>query len=137
VTRWARRLSGGTELVLGLTGIARSSGSASGQTSQPDAVIVGDSLTGSNATYIRSALAENGLPDVQVEGMSGRRIAVSVELRGSRDSGIERIRSLMTGLRTSTELYVRDITALLGDLPGPRAPRAGTQTTARIGSPLD
>jgi lysophospholipase L1-like esterase len=226
---------------VGLIGLAVSNGPARGQTTQPDAVIVGDSLTGGNATYIRSFLQSNGLPGVRVEGLSGRRIAVSFESRGSRDSGIERIRSLqaqgvrprlwvvqlgtndlysitqcrcpdpvafagalidqlraqigpatptawvtvmnradfgvtntfnealrrraaadpsfrvidwaalslmrpewfadavhqnLDGLRPFAEMYGRDITALLADLPGPPRPRTGTQTAVRIGAPL-
>ncbi len=60
---------------------------------QPDVVIVGDSLTGGNSSYITPTLQAAGL-NAQVEGLSARRIAVSFEFLGYRDSGIERIRSL-------------------------------------------
>ena len=56
-------------------------------------VIVGDSLTGGNASYIAPALRSAGL-DARVEGLSARRIAVSFQFKGYRDSGIERIRRL-------------------------------------------
>lgn len=60
---------------------------------RPQAVIVGDSLTGGNASYIVPTLRSAGL-DVRVEGLSARRIAVSFHSGGYRDSGIARIRSL-------------------------------------------
>ncbi len=64
-----------------------------GRPGQPDVVIVGDSLTGGNSSYITPVLRSAGL-DARVEGLSARRIAVSLNLLGYRDSGIERIRSL-------------------------------------------
>ena len=67
-----------------------------GRPGQPDAVIVGDSLTGGNTSYIVPTLRRAGL-DVRVEGLSGRKIAVSFQSRGYLDSGIERIRSLRAG----------------------------------------
>ncbi|MDG2233942.1 MAG: hypothetical protein P8L16_08955, partial [Ilumatobacter sp.] len=60
---------------------------------QPDAVIVGDSLTGGNVDYIRPTLRNAGL-NVRVEGLSARRIAVSFNFLGRRDSGVARVRSL-------------------------------------------
>jgi len=66
-----------------------------GRPGQPEVVIVGDSLTGGNESYIVPTLRNAGL-DARVEGLSARRIAVSINLRGYRDSGIERIRSLRT-----------------------------------------
>jgi hypothetical protein len=68
-------------------------GPVEGQPAQPDVVIVGDSLTGGNASYIRPRLHSAGL-DARVEGLSSRRIAVPVRFLGYRDSGIDRIRSL-------------------------------------------
>jgi lysophospholipase L1-like esterase len=56
-------------------------------------VIVGDSLTGGNSSYIVPTLRSAGL-DARVEGLSSRRIAVSFNSLGYRDSGIERVRSL-------------------------------------------
>ncbi len=214
---------------------------ANGQTPQPDAVIVGDSLTGGNATYIENSLRSNGLSDVRVEGLSGRKIAVSFQGSGFVDSGIARIRSLrdrgvrpglwvielgtndlysvkrcecrdpvafagelidrlrreidpttptawvtvmnradygvtnsfnealrrraavdpyfrlidwatlsmmepgwfkdevhpnLAGLGAFSDMYVRDISALLADPPGPPPPRTGMQTAVRLGSPL-
>lgn len=67
---------------------------ARGQSAQPTAVIVGDSLTGGNAGYIRLRLAEAGHGAARVEGLGSRRIAVSYFFHGYRDSGIERIRRL-------------------------------------------
>ncbi len=64
-----------------------------GRPGQPEVVIVGDSLTGGNSSYITPALRSAGL-DARVEGLSARRIAVSYNFLGYRDSGIERIRSL-------------------------------------------
>lgn|GEM_PF-1822683 len=58
------------------------------------AVIVGDSLTGGNASLIRARLADAGVGDVRIEGLSARRIAVSFDFQGRRDSGIERTRTL-------------------------------------------
>ncbi|HUS44043.1 MAG TPA: GDSL-type esterase/lipase family protein [Ilumatobacteraceae bacterium] len=78
---------------LSVGAIATSSGPVEGRPGQPDVVIVGDSLTGGNASYIAPRLRSAGL-DAQVEGLSARRIAVSFEFLGYRDSGIERIRRL-------------------------------------------
>ncbi|MFT7395213.1 MAG: hypothetical protein ACI83Y_002897 [Candidatus Azotimanducaceae bacterium] len=61
---------------------------------RPDVVIVGDSLTGGNVSYIAPTLRAAGI-DAQVEGLSARRIAVSFNFHGLRDSGIARIRSVM------------------------------------------
>lgn len=58
-----------------------------------DAVIIGDSLTGGNVSYLRPTLAASGLR-VRLEGLSARRIAQSFSFRGYRDSGIERVRTL-------------------------------------------
>jgi lysophospholipase L1-like esterase len=66
----------------------------SGDGVQPRAVIVGDSLTGGNTSYIKPVLAAYGLGDVRVEGLSARRIARSYTFDGYRDSGIERVRNL-------------------------------------------
>ena len=60
---------------------------------QANVVIVGDSLTGGNANYIGTTLRNAGL-HVRVEGLSARRIAVSFNFLGRRDSGVERVRSL-------------------------------------------
>lgn len=60
----------------------------------PAAVIVGDSLTGGNDSFIRAKLRTAGLDSVRVEGLSARRISVSFDFRGRRDSGIDRIRTL-------------------------------------------
>jgi lysophospholipase L1-like esterase len=79
---------------LTFAGVSLSVGPAVGQPAQPDAVIVGDSLTGGNASYIRSALQSNGLANVRVEGLSGRKIAETFRIRGVVDSGIARIRTL-------------------------------------------
>lgn len=243
MSSWARRLT--ASVAVGAVGVAALSlpvVPASGQTSQPDAIIVGDSLTGGNAAYIENSLRSNGLSNVRVEGLSGRKIAVSFQSGGYVDSGVARIRSLqdrgirpklwvielgtndlysikrcgcsdpvafagalidrlraqigpaaptawvtvmnradygvtntfnealrrravvdpyfrlidwatlsmmqpdwftdavhqnMAGLRAFSEMYVRDISELLRDLPGPRPPRAGIQTAVRLGSPLD
>jgi lysophospholipase L1-like esterase len=243
MTPWARRLV--ACLALGSIGIAALSASAvpaRGQTPQPDAVIVGDSLTGGNATFIENSLRSNGLSGVRVEGLSGRRIAVSFQAGGYVDSGIARIRALqergvrpklwviqlgtndlfsvkrcgcddpvafagalidrlrreidpttptawvtvmnradygvtntfnealrrraaadpyfrmidwatlsmmqpswftdavhqsMAGLRAFSDLYVRDISALLRDPPGPPPRGTGMQTAVRLGAPLD
>lgn len=242
MTRRTRRFACALAVTVGLIGAAPSGGLVKGQALQPDAVIVGDSLTGGNATYIRSFLQANGLPGVRVEGLSARRIAVSFEFQGFRDSGIERIRSLkaqgvdpqlwvvqlgtndllsvarcqcpdpvafagalidrlraeigpatptawvtvmnrddydvtntfnealrrraaadryfrlidwaglslmqpewfadsvhpnVAGLRPFSEMYVRDISALLSNLPGPPPPRSGTQSAVRIGGRLN
>lgn len=228
-------------LVLAIGASSLSTNPASGQTPQPDAVIVGDSLTGGNATYIRSTLRANGLSNVRVEGLSGRKIAESFRFGGVVDSGIARIRSLRSagvrpqlwvielgtndlysitrcgcpdpvafagalidrlraeigpdtptawvtvmnradygitntfnealrrraaadpyfrlidwaglslmepswfldavhqsaaGLVPFSDMYVREISALLADPPGPRPARPGVQTAVRIGSPL-
>lgn len=242
MTPWARRLAASVAIsAVGIAALSLSAVPASGQTPQPDAVIVGDSLTGGNATYIENSLRSNGLSNVRVEGLSGRRIAVSFQSRRYVDSGIARIRSLqergirpklwvielgtndlwsiercgcpdpvafagalidrlraqigpatptawvtvmnrenydvtntfnealrrraavdpyfriidwatlsmmqpgwfsdgvhqnMAGLRAFSDMYVRDISALLRDLPGPPPPRAGIQTAVRLGSPL-
>jgi len=64
-----------------------------GSPGQPDAVIVGDSLTARNATYIAPTLRNAGL-DVGLEALGARQIAVSFDWYGYRDSGIERIRTL-------------------------------------------
>lgn len=80
-------------VALALVVAAATSGSAQGRPGQPDVVIVGDSLTGGNDSYIRPTLQAAGL-DARVEGLSARRIAVSFQFQGYRDSGIERIRSL-------------------------------------------
>jgi lysophospholipase L1-like esterase len=242
MTTWARRLAGSIALgTIGIGALSLSAAPASGQVPQPDAVIVGDSLTGGNATYIESSLRSNGLSGVRVEGLSGRKIAVSFQSRGYVDSGIARIRSLqergirpklwviqlgtndlysvkrcecsdpvafagalidqlrreidpatptawvtvmnradygvtntfnealrrraavdpyfrlidwatlsmmqpgwfiddvhqsMAGLRAFSEMYVRDISALLRDPPGPPAPRTGMQTAVRLGASL-
>ncbi len=238
----ARRLTVSIALgAIGIGALSLSAVPASGQTLQPHAVIVGDSLTGGNATYIENYLRNNGLPNVRVEGLSGRKIAASFRSSGYVDSGIARIRSLqdrgirpmlwvielgtndlysvkrcgcpdpvafagalidrlraqlgpetptawvtvmnradygatntfnealrrraavdpyfrlidwatlsmsqpgwfiddvhqnITGLRAFSEMYVRDISALLNDPPGPPPPRTGMQTAVRLGSPL-
>jgi lysophospholipase L1-like esterase len=90
MSRTARAVLG-TLLTLGL--IAQSGGPVDGRPGQPDVVIVGDSLTGGNVSYIAPALRGAGL-DARVEGLSARRIAVSFTFEGYRDSGIERIRTL-------------------------------------------
>ena len=74
---------------------------------QPDVVIVGDSLTGGNASYIGPTLRNAGL-DVQLEGLSARRIAVSFDFDGRRDSGVARVRSLKAA-GVSPELWVIEL----------------------------
>lgn len=240
MTAWARRLAASVAVcAVGIAALSVPVVPANGQTPQPDAVIVGDSLTGGNATYIESSLRSNGLSNVRVEGLSSRKIAVSFQSGRYVDSGIARIRSLqdrgirpklwvielgtndlysvkrcgcsdqvafagalidrlraqigpatptawvtvmdradydvtnafnealrrraaavpyfriidwatlsmnqpgwfsdgvhqtMAGLRAFSDMYVRDISALLRDLPGPPPPRAGIQTAVRLGS---
>ncbi len=60
---------------------------------QPDVVIVGDSLTAGNKSYIGPTLRNAGL-DVRLEALSARRIAVSFDFLGRRDSGVSRVRAL-------------------------------------------
>lgn len=74
-------------------GVVPSGERADAAPGQPDVVIVGDSLTGGNASYITPTLRNAGL-DVRVEGLSARRIGVSFEFLGYRDSGVARVRSL-------------------------------------------
>lgn len=90
-----------------------------------DAVIVGDSLTGGNASYIRSELDRAGL-DVRVEGLSARRIALSFSFKGYRDSGIERVRRLHAdGVKPAlwvVQLGTNDLTSVQRcDCPDPVA----------------
>ncbi len=73
--------------------LVTTSGPVAGRPGQPDVVVVGDSLTGGNDSYIAPTLRGAGL-DARVEGLSARRIAVSFDFLGYRDSGIERVRSL-------------------------------------------
>jgi len=80
-------------VVAGLTAAITPGGPVVGRPNQPGVVIVGDSLTGGNASYIVPTLRDAGI-DARVEGLSARRIAVSFNSAGYRDSGIERIRSL-------------------------------------------
>lgn len=77
-------------LVLGGSGARPAGVHADG----PAAVIVGDSLTGGNDSFIRAELQRAGLASVRVEGLSARRIAQSFDFKGRRDSGIARIRAL-------------------------------------------
>ena len=92
-----------------------------GRPGQPDVVIVGDSLTGGNASYIRPTLRAAGL-DARVEGLSARRIAVSLDYFGYRDSGIERIRSLRAA-GVDPELWVVQLgTNDLGSVKNCRCP---------------
>jgi lysophospholipase L1-like esterase len=87
-------------VTLAAVGVGRSDVGVDAQLAQPDVVIVGDSLTGGNASYIGPVLRTSGVPNVRVEGLSARRIAVSFQFLGYRDSGIERIRSLKaSGIR--------------------------------------
>ena len=81
-------------VTIGVGALSLSDAPANGQAAQPAAVIVGDSLTGGNASYIRSVLQANGLSNVRVEGLSGRKIAETFQIRGVVDSGIARIRTL-------------------------------------------
>lgn len=84
-------------LALALAAAALASGTAvdvKAQVLQPDAIVVGDSLTGGNSSYIGPVLRSTGLSNLRLEGLSARRIAVSFQYLGYRDSGIERIRSL-------------------------------------------
>jgi lysophospholipase L1-like esterase len=46
------------------------------------------------------------------------------------------VHQTIAGLRAFSDMYVRDISALLRDLPGPPPPSAGTQTAVRLGSSL-
>lgn len=88
-----RTMRAAVGLVAALSVIFASDAAIEGRPGQPDVVIVGDSLTGGNASYIAPTLRAAGL-DARVEGLSARRIAVSFEFLGYRDSGIERIRAL-------------------------------------------
>jgi hypothetical protein len=60
---------------------------------QPDVVIVGDSLTAGNKSYIGPTLCNAGL-DVRLEALSARRIALPFNFQGLRDSGVARVRAL-------------------------------------------
>lgn len=91
-------------MALATIGAITASGPAEGRPGQPDVVIVGDSLTGGNTSYMAPTLRSAGL-DVRLEGLSARRIAVSYEFLGYRDSGIERIRSLRSS-GVDPELWV-------------------------------
>lgn len=95
MTPWFGRLATALgAITLGVGALSLSEAPANGQTAQPAAVIVGDSLTGGNASYIRSVLRANGLSNVRVEGLSGRKIAETFQFGGVVDSGIARIRTL-------------------------------------------
>ena len=79
-----------------VAGFVPASGLNSGATAapgQPDVVIVGDSLTGGNTSFIGPTLRNAGL-DVRLEALSARRIAVSYQFLGPRDSGVARVRAL-------------------------------------------
>jgi lysophospholipase L1-like esterase len=91
MTRTARAVFGA--LVVALAVSTGWGGPVEASPGQPDVVIVGDSLTGGNVSYIAPELRAAGL-NARVEGLSARRIAVSFEFQGYRDSGIERIRTL-------------------------------------------
>ena len=101
---------------LGVGALSVSDAPANGQTAQPAAVIVGDSLTGGNASYIRSVLQANGLSNVRVEGLSGRKIAQTFAFGGVVDSGIARIRTLKAnGVRPQLwviELGTNDLSSI-------------------------
>ena len=91
MTRTARAVVGAFVVALAVS--TSWGGPVEGSPGQPDVVIVGDSLTGGNESYIAPTLRSAGL-DAQIEGLSARRIAVSFQFQGYRDSGIERIRAL-------------------------------------------
>ena len=98
IVNWPRRILVAVSCFVAaalLAGIAPLSAGrqAAAAPGQPDAVIVGDSLTGGNVDYIRPTLRNAGL-NVRVEGLSARRIAVSFNFLGRRDSGVARVRSL-------------------------------------------
>jgi lysophospholipase L1-like esterase len=98
VLTWRQRMMGVifclvTAALLAGTAPLNASREASAAPGQPDVVIVGDCLTGGNGNYIGATLRNAGL-DVRVEGLSSRRIAVSFDFLGHRDSGVERVRSL-------------------------------------------
>ncbi|MGI9643998.1 MAG: SGNH/GDSL hydrolase family protein [Ilumatobacteraceae bacterium] len=61
---------------------------------QPDVVIVGDSLTAGNLNLIRARLEAGGLSSVRYAALSGRRIADPVYLGFRRESGVEAVRDL-------------------------------------------
>lgn len=64
------------------------------ESTQPDVVIVGDSLTSGNLDLIRARLEHGGLMSVRYEALSGRRIAVGVNIGGYRPSGVEAVEAL-------------------------------------------
>lgn len=109
VLDWQRRILGivfcfvAAPLVAGIAPLDASR-KATAAPGQADVVIVGDSLTGGNANFIGTKLRNAGL-DVRVEGLSARRIAVSFDFLGRRDSGVERVRSLK-GAGVSPALWV-------------------------------
>jgi len=68
-------------------------------------VIVGDSVTGGNTSFIGPTLRNAGL-DVRLKALSARRIAVSFRFFGLlRDSGIARVRALQAA-GVAPELWV-------------------------------
>jgi lysophospholipase L1-like esterase len=109
VLNWQRRMLGivfcfvAAPLVAGIAPLDASR-KATAAPGQADVVIVGDSLTGGNANFIGTTLRNAGL-NVRVEGLSARRIAVSFDFLGRRDSGVERVRSLK-GAGVSPALWV-------------------------------
>lgn len=70
-------------------------------------VIVGDSLTAGNVKFIGPSLRAAGL-DVRIEALSARRIAVSFDFMGPRDSGVARVRALKAA-GVEPELWVIEL----------------------------
>ena len=75
------------------TALLDASREASAAPGQPVVVIVGNCLTCGIGKYIGTALHNVGL-SVRVEGLSSRRIALSFDFLGHRDSGVEWVKSL-------------------------------------------
>jgi len=91
-------------LIAGFLPEGRSSPLVTAAPGQPDVVIVGDSITGGNTSFIAPTLRNAGL-DVQLEALSARRIAVSFQFKGLRDSGVSRVRALKAA-GVAPELWV-------------------------------
>lgn len=80
------------------------------ESTQPDVVIVGDSLTAGNLDLIRARLERGGLTSVRFEALSGRRIAVGVDISGYRPSGIEVVEALQAH-NVSPDVWVIELGA--------------------------
>ena len=111
--RWARR-GAGLALAASLIGL----GGGRAESTQPDVVIVGDSLTAGNLNIIRARLEAGGLSSVRYEALSSRRIAHPVFSGFRRSSGVEAVRALKSE-GVDPELWVVELgTNDLGFLPG-------------------